>query len=134
MRYSADMVVVRVSDDYADNVFFFAPQVADIGDDVINARHIFFRELQTYIDDKNVVAVFQDAHIAADFFQAAQRENAQAVFGRRTIRFMPLHRRFNRDGAARAMLRAAVKPPPASRAARSRRFSADTRPSCLWFL
>ena len=55
---AADVVVVRVSDDHAANIFFLAFEARDVWDDVIHARHVFIRKLESHVYEDDVAAIF----------------------------------------------------------------------------
>src|SRR3989338_9232163 len=46
---TADMIVVTMGDNYPTDIFFFSAKAGDIGNYVINAMHVFLRELQTHV-------------------------------------------------------------------------------------
>ena len=52
-------------------------QIAEVGDDVVDAEHIVFGEHQAGIDDDRVIAVLDDHHVLADFPQPANRDYAK---------------------------------------------------------
>src|SRR5258708_1239643 len=63
------------------SLFFF--QVHDVRNNVINAGRFVFRKLQTDVDDDDLVFVFQEHAVAADFFQSAEwhkSKNAILIF------------------------------------------------------
>jgi hypothetical protein len=47
-----------MGDDDPTDVFFFAFEVGHVWNDVINARHILFRKLQSHVNDDDVIFVF----------------------------------------------------------------------------
>src|SRR4030042_4166204 len=79
MRYGSDMIVMAVSDDHSPYFSFLAPKIAYVRDDVINARHVFLGKLQPHVDNDDVVAIFKDCHVAADFFESSQGYDSQPV-------------------------------------------------------
>ncbi len=74
------MVVMSVSYDYGFNILLSFFQIADVGDDIINARSFFFGKLKSHINYDYFIAILKKCHIAADFFQAAQSGPAQRLF------------------------------------------------------
>ena len=61
-------------------------EVFDIRQNVIDAGSIIVGKLDAGIDDYNVVAELHHRHILADFFNAAQRDDAKIVaYGRNNI-------------------------------------------------
>src|SRR5258707_1293924 len=50
-------------------------QVVQIGDDVIQAKHVIFGELQAGIDNNGFRAVLESHHVFADLSQSTQRDD-----------------------------------------------------------
>ena len=74
------MVFVAVGDDDAAQLFLALQQVADIGDDQVDAQHLFLGEHQAGIDDDDVVVVLDGHHVLADFAQAAEGDDLEFFF------------------------------------------------------
>src|SRR3989344_2585454 len=82
MGDSANMVIVSVSDEDAANSFFFAPKIRQVWNDIINPGHVFIWELQTQINNDNIIIVFINRAVAANLFQSADGNNPQSIAGR----------------------------------------------------
>ncbi len=78
-RRGTDMVKMAVRKNHAADIFFFPDQIFRIWDHVINPRHVFFRKLDTHVENDNVALVLIHGHIAAYFFTSADRNNAQDI-------------------------------------------------------
>ncbi len=79
---SADMVKMAVGDNQSPN---FAPvflKIFDVRQNIINSGGLAVAELNTGVNDDNVVFVFNDHHIFADFLNSSQR-NYPEIFSRR---------------------------------------------------
>jgi hypothetical protein len=55
---------------------FRSSKIFCVWQNVVDARCIFFLKLKTHVDDNDVVFVFDHGHVAADFFDASKRNNA----------------------------------------------------------
>ena len=60
------MVIVAVRDEYSHDVLFFSFQVLAIGNNVVNAGHVFFWHSQAHIYDQDLALAFNNHHIPAD--------------------------------------------------------------------
>ena len=60
----------------AGDVLLFLFEIFDIRDDVIDARRFLFGELQADVDDHDLIFIFEEHAVAADFFEAAERHEA----------------------------------------------------------
>src|SRR3989344_8048833 len=133
VRDAADMVVMRVRDDDAHDVIFLALEIVDVGNDVVDAGHVFFGKLQAHVDDDDIVAVFQYRHVASDFFNAAYRYDAQYFLAFRPWRLrrgtMPIA-----GGPLLGRLLYASDPLRALCAPRSSRRAPFSRSRCFFFL
>ena len=72
MGNAANMVHMPVGNDYAFNLVGFIFQIINIGNDIIDARHIFLGKLQAHVDQDYLLVEFDQGHITADLFQSAQ--------------------------------------------------------------
>src|SRR4030065_1229891 len=71
------MVIMSVGDKHATDIFFFTVEIRDVRDQIINARHILVRKLESHIQNNYILAIFKDGHVAADLSQPAKRDDAQ---------------------------------------------------------
>jgi hypothetical protein len=60
-------------------VFAFG-EVAEIGDNIIDAQHVICREHDACVHDESVIAQLEHGHVFADFPQSAQGNNSQFWF------------------------------------------------------
>ena len=51
-------------------------EVADVGDDDVDAQELFFGEHEACIDDQDVVAPLEHHAVHAELAQTAERDNA----------------------------------------------------------
>ena len=51
-------------------------QIGDIGDDQVHAELLGFGEGHAHIHDEDVVAIFDDGHVLADFPQTSEGDDA----------------------------------------------------------
>ncbi len=72
MRDGTDMIIVTMSNDDTSDHSFFAFEIFDIRNDVIDTWHVFFWPLQTHVEDDDITLVLEDGHVATDFFVATQ--------------------------------------------------------------
>ena len=77
MRQRADVILMPVRDHDATDTIFLALQIAIVGDNVIHAWHIAFREHHPDVNDQDVTPVFQGHHILTNFPQTAQGNDLQ---------------------------------------------------------
>ena len=73
----ADVILMAVCDEIAAQARGVLFKVGCIGDDQVYARHVVARENRTQIDHDDVVLIFVDRHVLADFAQSAQRNDAK---------------------------------------------------------
>ena len=52
-------------------------KIGKIGDDQIDAVHVFLREAHAAVDHDHILPVLQDGTVLADLVKAAQRDNFQ---------------------------------------------------------
>src|SRR6185369_17028356 len=79
-RDAADVVQVAVRDDDAADAVLVMLEVLRIREDVVHARvRVLGDELEARIYDEDVVTDFDGAHVAADFLDAAQGDDAYDV-------------------------------------------------------
>ena len=95
---STDVIEVTVRDEESSDFFAAFFKVASVGQDVVDAGRLDFRELEAGVDNKDVARRFNGDHVAAYFFDAAERNNADRIRcgWRNHFSFdaLPLHRMF----------------------------------------
>ena len=74
---SADVVLVAMGDEDAPNLVLVLDEVADVGDDHVDAVHIVIGEAHAAVHHHDVVAVLKDGHVLADLVETAQRDDFQ---------------------------------------------------------
>ena len=72
-----DVVFVAVGDEHAPQLFLVGHKIGKIGDDQIDAVHVFLREAHAAVDHDHIFSVLQDGTVLADLVKAAQRDNFQ---------------------------------------------------------
>ena len=72
-----NVVFVAVGDEHAPQLFLVGHKIGKIGDDQIDAVHVFLREAHAAVDHDHIFSVFQDGTVLADLVKAAQRNNFQ---------------------------------------------------------
>lgn len=74
----ADVVLVAVGQDDADDVVEAVPDGREVRKDQVDAGLVDLGEEHPAVDDQQLAAEFEDGHVAADFPEAAERGDAQA--------------------------------------------------------
>src|SRR5680860_50029 len=59
MRNGSNVVHMSVSDEYSFDILFSPFEIVDVGNNVINPRHIFFWKLKSHIHDDDVSIIFE---------------------------------------------------------------------------
>ncbi len=77
----ADMVLVAVGENDGAHVLAVLEQVAEIGDDDVDAEQFGFGEHQPGVDDDDVVAPANGHAIHAEFAEPAERNNLELTDG-----------------------------------------------------
>ena len=72
-----DVVFMAVGDEHAPQLFLVGHKIGKIGDDQIDAVHVFLREAHAAVDHDHIFSVLQDGTVLADLVKAAQRDNFQ---------------------------------------------------------
>ena len=75
------MVLVPVCDQVAAQFVATLQRIGRVGNDVVDAVHVFRGKEQAGVDDDHVIGRLVDHHVAADFAQAAQRHDPHGVAG-----------------------------------------------------
>ena len=70
-----DVVLVAVGDEQAPEAVVILDQVADIGNDTVDAVHIVAGEGHAAVHHDDLTAVFVGGHVFADLIEAAQRDD-----------------------------------------------------------
>ncbi len=76
----ANMVQMSMCKYHTTNLFFFAFQILHVWNNVINSRHVFFGKLQPHVYNHNILTIFKNSHVAANFFTPSNRNNTQCFF------------------------------------------------------
>jgi hypothetical protein len=86
VRQGPDVILVRMRDEERPDVGAALLQVADVGNDEIDAEHLLVGEHQAAVDDDDVVAVLEHVHVLADLAHAPQGDDAKRrVVGNRVL-------------------------------------------------
>ena len=96
-RDRADVILVRVGENQRLDVVEAVFDMADIGQDQVDARLVMPGEQHSTVDDEQPAQMLENGHIAADFTDAAQRGDTQRARGQRRGRE---HRLGHRSTAA----------------------------------
>ena len=73
----ADVILVSVGDKHTPQTAVVLYQIADVGDDAVNAVHIVAGEGHAAVHDDDLAAVLVGGHVLADLIQTAQRDDLQ---------------------------------------------------------
>ena len=73
----ADVVLVPVGDEHAPQAAVVLHQIANVGNDAVDAVHVVSGKGHAAVHDDNLAAVLVGGHILADLVQAAQRNDLQ---------------------------------------------------------
>ena len=73
---AADVILVAVREQDGSDLGAVLNEVADVGDDDIDAEQLFFREHEAGVDDEDVVSPFDRHAVHAELAETAQRDNA----------------------------------------------------------
>src|SRR6185312_11622796 len=71
IRKGTDVVLMRMSDENAPHKLFVLFQVREIGDNDVDAEHLFARKRKAAVDDDDVVAFAYDVAVVADLADTA---------------------------------------------------------------
>ena len=66
------MVQVTVGDNHCAYFGLSFFQIFGIWQDIVYTRSVFIFELETYINDDDVIAIFYDGHITTDLFHTSK--------------------------------------------------------------
>ncbi len=77
------MIKMSMGKQYTSDFVFFSLQIINIRHNIIDTRHVFFRKLNTHIDNDDVIAILKHGHIASNFFLTTKWDNAQSVSANR---------------------------------------------------
>jgi hypothetical protein len=78
-----DVVVVGMSNNRPADILFLRDEIADIRDDVVDARHVLLRKLEAHVDDDDVIPIFDNGHVSSDFLASSYGDNAECRSSRR---------------------------------------------------
>ncbi len=73
------MVLVAMGQKNSLDFLLVFEEVRNIGDDIVDAKHLFFRKLKTGIDHQDVVAVLISIHILAYLTHAPEWNKLQII-------------------------------------------------------
>ena len=73
----ADMILMPVGDEDGADLVPARAQIADVGQDEVDAELLFLREADAAIDDDDVVFVFEQEHVLADLGETAEEDQFQ---------------------------------------------------------
>ena len=73
----ADVVLVPVGDEQTPQPAAVFHQIADVGNDAVDAVHIVAGEGHAAVDHDDLAAVFIGGHVLADLVETAQRNDPQ---------------------------------------------------------
>src|SRR3989344_8750835 len=76
VRYTADMVEMAVRDKEPAYLFAALLQILGVGDYVVDARCVVLAELESRVDDDNVVADLNHGHVFTYLLDPAERDDA----------------------------------------------------------
>ena len=71
-RQRTDVVLMTVGQEHAADLVFVFDQVRHVGNDQVDAVHFLIREAKTAVDDDDILAVFQNGHVLADFVESTE--------------------------------------------------------------
>lgn len=74
------MIQVSVSNQNSSDVLFLGNQIRNIWNHVIDTMHIWVRELDTCIYQKDIIFVFDDGRIDSDLIQSSERNYSDRNF------------------------------------------------------
>ena len=69
------MVFMAVSYDKAGHLVSVLEKIAEIGDDYVDAQHLFFGKHQAGVDHHDGILVFEDHHVEAYFAQTTKGDD-----------------------------------------------------------
>ena len=75
----ADVVLVGVGDEERPDLVAVLLEIADVGDDEVDAEHLLVGEHEAAVDDDDVVAVLEHVHVLADLPHPAERDDAERL-------------------------------------------------------
>jgi hypothetical protein len=78
-REAADVVLVAVREDDTANKRAVLDEIADVGDDDVDAEELLFREHEARVDDHYVVTETESKAVHAELAQSAERDDLQLV-------------------------------------------------------
>ena len=70
----ADVVLVAVGEDDAPHAALVGLEIADIGEDAVDAVHILVREAHPAVDHDDIAAELIGGHVLADLAETAERD------------------------------------------------------------
>ena len=83
-RSGADVIQMSVREDHPADIFFLPLEIAYVGNNVVDPRHVLLGPLETHVDDHNILAVLERGHVASDLLVSAKDRNAETMFAGNT--------------------------------------------------
>ena len=80
VRDAADVVFMPVRDQKSAHLVLVGDEIADVGNDEVDAGQLLVGEGETRIDDDDVVSVLDGGHVLADFADAAEEDDLYGIF------------------------------------------------------
>ena len=62
----SDMIIMSMCNYEPDNIFFFAFEIDDVGNNVVYPGHVFFWHSEAHVDQEDFVLILQNHHIASN--------------------------------------------------------------------
>ena len=73
----ADVILVPVGDEHTTQSAVVLHQIADVGDDAVDAVHIIAGESHTTVHHDDLTAIFVGGHVLADLIETAKRDDLE---------------------------------------------------------
>src|SRR5260370_32953882 len=78
------MVLVAVTEKDPQHLAALLEEVRDVGQNEVDAKHVFLREHQPGVDDEHLVLPLERPHVDADLAKAAQRQVPKPRFAHKS--------------------------------------------------
>jgi hypothetical protein len=89
-RQRADVVLVRVREDDGPDPVAALGQVADVGQDQVDAEVLVARKREPRVDDDDLAVELEHGHVLADLADPAERDDAKRVSHQGILRAAPV--------------------------------------------
>ena len=80
VRNGSNVVIVTVGDNYSADLLFLPLEVGHVRNDVVHSGHVLFRELQSHVDQDDVVPVLQQRTVTTHLFTSTEHDGTQDAF------------------------------------------------------